>query len=356
MGAPTKRSTRERGPGGLSSTRRSWLVSLWLVSLSLAGCGGVGALAGEAGGALPEPVIEETLRTLDDEETQRQIIELLRRPGVQEATRELVANITDGTLDALSEEERAARITELADAFVLRIADAVERDIGPAMTRAVAETLEESLRRALSEENAAALSETVTGIARQSTAALAVAVREELGPAMRDAFRDALDDPETRALISDASRVIARAMVLGVQDGFEEIEERAGPHQTDTVVTRLQEMAGEGFDLGQLLLFLILLAMLAVVIYLARSVVKERRGEAEAESREAALATLIAAIKSTEGRPWSPELTEMLQASLKDDEPSVYLRELLRKSSGDTAGSRRGDRSGGTPSGPLETA
>src|SRR5262245_51160352 len=85
------------------------------VGWMLAGCGGPIA---EAVGSMPRPAIQESLRTFEDPETRRMLAEVLSMPEVRGASRELISNLTDGTLDALDDDQRRERIAALTDRFV----------------------------------------------------------------------------------------------------------------------------------------------------------------------------------------------------------------------------------------------
>lgn len=338
-----------------------------LGAVMLAGCAHhAGAIAGEMAGEVPEPLIQESLRTLGDEETRELIADVLGMPEVQDATRELIGSVTDGAIDALTEEERAARLSELSTAFVARVsdtlADVIERDIGPAVVQTLARALDASLRTILSDRTIERLSEAIGIVAQQSAAALAVAMREELGPAMRaalredlgPALRDAMASPETQEVIADTTRTMSREMVLGVQDAFEEIEAREGSQQTNTILTRLQDVAGGGFDFLRVALIALALALLVALLFLVRAIARAREHEAEAHRREAAMVALTEAIKSTEDRPWSRELLDLLKDSFRDNEHADYLRDVLRRNRHLRVGGRSRDAPGGGATGPLE--
>lgn len=343
-----------------------------IAGAALAGCahtaGAIaGEVAGEAAAEAPEPFVTETVKALGDPETQRAIAELFASPAVQDATRELIGGVTDGTLAALTDEARAARLAELSERFVARVSDAIadtlERDVGPALAQAMGRTIDATLREILDERTTEQIGAAVAVVARESTAALALAVREELGPAMRATLRDelipamaeALEAPETQAAIARTTRTLSREAVLGVQDAFEQIERRSGhPAQEETILTRLQGWAGEGFDFMQLALLVLLVILLVLVAWLVRSTARARAREAEAQAgqaetrgRDAAIVALTEAIRKSES-PWSDDLLSLLSASFRDPEEAARLRAALERQ-------RRRD-GGEPPAGPLEPA
>jgi hypothetical protein len=303
-----------------------------VASFTLAFLSGCGAAIGEAAGAVPGPVIEGSLDELDNPETQRQIADVLSSPAYRDATDELLGNLTDGTLDALSDEERRARIAELTDHFVAKMGESLgqtmRRDFAPAIATIVARTMDESIEHALSEENQARLAAMIAAIAREAVAALATAVREELAPAVSELLRD----EEVKGAVGEVTRQVARDIVLGLEDGFQEIERRdERGHRPETVLTRLQDFANEG--VGWMQVGLVALVLLATALAVAW-IFAHRRGrtaQAEAARRELALVAMLEAMKSAEGTAWAPELRALLKKTFRDNEHAEYLRELLRK-------------------------
>jgi hypothetical protein len=59
---------------------------------------------------IPGRLIRSSVRALDDDETKRLVARLLGAPEVRDATRALVASAADGMLDALEDDERAAKL------------------------------------------------------------------------------------------------------------------------------------------------------------------------------------------------------------------------------------------------------
>lgn len=314
----------------MTRCRTNIFVSFALLSLA-GGCAHQArSIAGAIAEEVPEPFITEGLRTLSEEQTREMLVDVLGMPEIRVATRELVGSVTDGTIDALSDSSRAARLTDLSEQFVLRISTALssvlERDIGPAMVRTLSQSLDSSLRHILSEETQNRIGMAVARVAQESTAALAMAIRDELGPALRSE----LGSPEMQSAIVDTSRTMSRGVVLGIQDAFEEIDARHG-RTPDTILTRLQDAASTGFGLLQWGIVVLLIAFLILSGFLLRAIARAREHEAEAHRREAAIVAFTEAIKNTEGKPWSPELLDLLKESFRDSEHAVYLRDVLRR-------------------------
>lgn len=315
-----------------------------------------GAIAGQMAEEAPEPLIRSTVETLGDEETQAAIAEVLASPEVQTATRELIGNVTDGTLDALTDEERAARLEAFSERFVARVSNAlagsIERDVGPALAQVMSRTLDQSLQRVLSEESTDRMAAAVSRVAQQSVVAMAAGMREELGPAMRATLREelvpalneALAHPDTQRTIALTTRTLSREMVLGVQDAFAEIEARDPEHRTDTVITRLQDWAGEGSNTLQIILVLMVLGLLAMVAWQMHTTARAKAQEAQAHRREAAIVALTEALRNAQSRPETNELLDALERAFHGKRERAFLRDLLQRS-------RRGGGPGDEPGG-----
>jgi hypothetical protein len=300
-----------------------------LLAVVVAGCAGT---IGSAAGAVPRPVIEQSLDTLDDPETQRAIADVLSSPEYRDATRALLGNVTDGALDALSEEERRTRLGELTDAFVAKMSEslgeAMRRDLAPAIATVAARTMDRAITEALSEDNRALLAQTVAEIARGVVVALAASLREELAPALRDL----LEDEEVKQAIGGTAREISREIIIGLDDGFREIERRdERGARPDTILSRVQDFANEGVGLMQIGLIALAGVAAVLAIWLVFLVVRSRSAAAENRRREAAVLSLLEAVKSAERKPWGAELRGLLRESFRDNERAEYLRQVLRQ-------------------------
>lgn len=147
--------------------------------------------------------IRSSLRTLGEPETRQMIVDALAMPEVRDASRQLVANATDGALDALGEDARAARIDALLDDLVGRLATS----LSARLEQELVPTLTQSATRAIRDEIA--------------PAARAM-VHDELAPMLRAA----LDDPETNAAVATLARDLGRKITLGATEAMEEVNVR----------------------------------------------------------------------------------------------------------------------------------
>ncbi len=326
------------------TTRRVKAVGMLLALVASSGCAhAMGELAGSAAATATPEVVHAGLAAVDTAETRRQVLEILASPDVQKAAQLLMARLTDGTLDALTTGDRANRIAALSSWFVTHIAESVSRslhaDLGPEIAQVVSASVEASLQQALSPENQARMASAVAVLVQQSVTTLAASVNSELRPTMRailredlgPALRDALGDKTTQEALAGAMRVLTRQAVLGMQDAFVEIDarEKAG-RGPPTLMSRLQALAVDGSNLTRYVaaVLAVLVALLAVWLFRTRR--RATHATREVERRQAALLSLSQALKTTEGRPWSDELREVLENALRDDAKAEYLHELWR--------------------------
>ncbi len=319
--------------------------TIWLALAALPGCAhAMGELAGTAAATAAPEAIHASLDTLDTAATRRQILDILGSPEVQTAAQLLMARLTDGALDALTSADRAKRITALSTGFVTTIAESVSQSLhtslGPEIALMVSNSMDAALQQALSPENQARMASLVAAVLERSVITLAASVNSGLRPTMRTvlredigpALRDALRDKDTQQGLADTMRLLTRQAVLGMQDGFAEIDARtkagSGP---PTLMSRLQVLAADGSTLTRWIAVVLAILVALLAVWLFRTRTRVSHATKETARRESALLSLAQALKATEARPWSHELREVLDEALRDDEKAEYLHELWRK-------------------------
>src|SRR5688572_10219012 len=81
------------------------------------------------------------LEAISDPKNKEMLVRLLQDQDIKQAAHDLVAALTGGALDGLTDEERQAKIREASDAYIRTISaavsEAISKDISPAITRAV---------------------------------------------------------------------------------------------------------------------------------------------------------------------------------------------------------------------------
>ena len=285
------------------------------------------------------------LEAISDPKNKEMLVRLLQDADIKQAAHDLVAALTGGALDGLTDEQRQAKIREASDAYIRTISaatsEALDKEISPALTRAVEDVLGGAIASALRPSNRRLAESMVDGVTRstvlaftQSTAqglrddlgpaltkvldqdlgpALQRVVEQNLGPAVRNVIAKDLQPALQAALGGEDggeagtfARALTKQIVLGVNDGMSELGISPSPSGKD---------GKSGLGLANWLLiilgFLLLLASLLLVRgFVARRVLAQDRARSEAM-----LVDIMRAIKTGEtGAPGVlPDLDSVLE-------------------------------------------
>ena len=267
------------------------------------------------------------LEAISDPKNKEMLVRLLQDADIKQAAHDLVAALTGGALDGLTDEQRQAKIREASDAYIRTISaatsEALDKEISPALTRAVEDVLGGAIASALRPSNRRLAESMVDGVTRstvlaftQSTAqglrddlgpaltkvldedlgpALQRVVEQNLGPAVRNVIAEDLQPALQAALGGEDggeagtfARALTKQIVLGVNDGMSELGISPSPNGKD------------GLGIANWLLivlgFLLLLASLLLVRgFVARRVLAQDRARSEAM-----LVDIMRAIKTGE--------------------------------------------------------
>ncbi|HEY8375788.1 MAG TPA: hypothetical protein VIK91_04825, partial [Nannocystis sp.] len=197
--------------------------------------------------------LDEGVKFFEDPESQRRIERLLLDPEVQSAAQELGAVATRGALAGVTDEEVQSALRQATARYVRAVAaaaaDGLRADLGPAAAESAELAVSRALRSLLSSETgktARVFAQELTRVTVESLAAsagrglqkdvgpaLRAVIEDELGPALRTviardlapALRVAVED-ELLPVIGLVARESSRQIVLGVDDGLEEIRFR----------------------------------------------------------------------------------------------------------------------------------
>lgn len=281
---------------GLTGSRagpRSTAVAALVVTLAatLAGTApGCAAAARRTASSLPEPIIQESLRTLAREDTRALFAEVLAAPEVRDATRGLVAHVTDGFLDALADPDRAAQlglaIERLATHLFRVIAASIERELAPALER---------------------LTERLMATAAES-------LRDELGPALRET----IEDPAMQETLGVTARRLSRDVARGSGDAWRTAARRDGESQGG-IAYRVDRL----FDKTSVLLQVVIAAVVILGALgawrLARRSRRAHDREERARRREVVMLALLArAARGTGELP--PQILRALERAVAEAE------------------------------------
>lgn len=284
-------------------------------------------------------MIEESLGSLSDPDNQEMIRRLVDKIEVREAMAELAEVITQGVLDGLSDEERAAKLEAISEHFVSRLLEAVGEGIREQITPAARELISRSVADAVDEalgprsrERAQAMA---AGIARDAVTSLvhhaAVGVREELGPALASVIRDdlgpALEDavvrrlipailkmlaeelkPLARELVGEVARETAKQMVLGVDDALVELE-IIDPDQRRSFWGGVAVSFDRGLRLAEILAWFFAILAIILGVWLTRAVLRGRRLREQSDEDRRTLVDLLGRLRDRgHDDPWIDEL------------------------------------------------
>lgn len=315
--------------------------------------------------------INETLKALDDPENRALMRRLVDLPGVQDAAHDLAEALTGGALDGLTDDDRAAKLRQLTDSFVQQVATSVARDldahVSPSLTRAVEGIVGGAVGAALSPDNRQHARAFVDAITRttvltfgQSTGKV---LRDDLGPAMQHVIENnlgpALDHlvaerlvPSLKRALDDdlmpaagrLSREVTRGAVLGAHDALVElqVDQKLGGLDQDFWV-RLDKVLNQGQKAGETAIWLLVLVIVALGVWLARSIIVRRHLEQERASSERMLINILRAIQrgDTDDPARPPDLDTMIARAQAQD-PSLaasnYIAGLIERARTTLAG------------------
>jgi len=219
-------------------------------------------------------VFDSGLRAMADPVNELRVQRMLASPEVKAIQRELVSGLLDGSLAALEEKQRGARIGELSGRYAVTMVRALSREVVPAVKGAAAE----------------ALNAPSTGI----SPAIAGAMTGELGPALQKVLRDnlgpglaeALGSEEVNRALGATARVMGREMVLGANEGLTTIHANK-PNNGPTLLDSVSSLAAQGTSLAKVLAWLGGAAAVLLGIWVVRLLTQRRRyrreGAAEPE-------------------------------------------------------------------------
>ncbi|MEZ4452860.1 MAG: hypothetical protein R3B09_25605 [Nannocystaceae bacterium] len=365
MRAPISAS-RRRGARGATSLGGRVLLHLG-VALTIGGC----ATGAEKIIRRTTPAtIEESLRSLNDPEVQSMIRRLLDKVEVREAMNELARSISEGMLDGLGDEERAARLEAISERFVQRLSkalgDGLRDEITPKAERLIADSVRAAMDEALSPSNRRRAEEAAAGITRHTIAALVTAssdglrddvgpalahvIDEDVGPALERMIAERLVPAMIRSISAEATPLVgalaretSRNVVLGVDDALVELDV-IDPAERGQLVRKLSAGLDRSMKTGEVLAWIF--AVLAVIlgVWLVRLMLKTRDLQQSKDRSERALAGLLRRLHLRgPHEPWIGEVIAMVEDSLRDA-PAQLPREARPEDASSAA-----PRSGGAP-------
>lgn len=326
-------------------------ASLWgragLVAIVLALAVGAGACATGAEKIIRRTTpatIEESLRSLNDPEVQAMIRRLLDKAEVREAMEELARSITEGLVDGLSDDERAARLEAISERFVGRLAralgDGLKDEITPQVRELVATSVGAAMDEALGPASRRRAEEAAAGITRHAIGALvagsseglrrdvgpalAHVIDEDVGPALERLIAERLIPAMMRSLAAEApplvgalARETSRQVVLGVDDALVELDV-IDPEERGKILRNFADGLDRGLKFGEILAWIFAVLAILLAAWLIRTLLRNRALRREKDRSERALAGLVRRVSQRRGEPWIDDVLAMVEASMRE--------------------------------------
>lgn len=295
-------------------------------------------LTRDVAGAAPPAAINSTLRALNEQDNQRLMVELLASPQMHEATRAFASEIADGTMASLTEPERVARIEAMTTEYVTSLtrtmtrsmAAGLRRDLAPAIAEVMRESVASTMREMMSERYQHDMERMAGGLTRASveaaTQGMAAGLTRDLGPALRTALFNEQNAQSLRL----TGRELAREVVLGSNDALAQIEAQKDRGGHPSLLTRLSSISNSGATAMKFVAIGVGAVALLLALWVVRLILKGRRIQAESERNAASAVMFAEAIRAAEGKPWSKELTDLIQERLRGDAVTGMIDEVLK--------------------------
>lgn len=344
---------------GIRSARLLRLFATLVMSLGAWGCAlptKIVALSPEIPRDATKIAIDAGLESLEEAETKRRIERMLASPEMRAAERELVAGIVDGSLSALSEQDRVERVGALTSRYMAGVLRSLSREVAPELAPAASQAVRGAVRSALSEalsaRNQREVQRLVGSVAEagarplvkiltdaEIASALSDALTEKLGPALQQVLREnigpgiaeALSDEEIQSALGASARVMGREVVLGVNEALVQIQESKSSGG-ESLLGRLGNLASNGAKLAVSLTWLLVAAVLVLAVWIVKLLSQTRRYRGENEQRAATTRLLAEAMRASKGKPWSGELLAALEERIRAEEEALLdLRGALKR-------------------------
>lgn len=264
-------------------------LAVAIVGLALGCALSPGGITREIARAAPPAAIASTLGALNEADNQRMMLRLLASPEMRAVTRALAAEIADGTLAALSEPQRVARIESLLAGYTAAItramtrgvAEGLRRDLGPAMTAVTRDAIAAGLREALSERMRQEFAGFATEVTRASIEAASREAAEGFTRDLAPAIHAAMTSERTSAELRAASRAFGREVVLGSNEAMAQIQRAQAGGAKPSFFSRLSSITESGERMIQLVAMFAVALSVALGLWVARLLRRARPHDRE---------------------------------------------------------------------------
>jgi preprotein translocase subunit SecG len=268
--------------------------------------------------------IEAALRAMDDPANKQRMLQMLASPEMKAVERELVSGLVDGSLASLNEADRAERLGALrsryATGMLQDFTQGFTKDVVPQIGPVVSDVMRSAVRAAMSEamkpENQLQLTSAISG-----------AITRDLGPALQKVISDnlapgiaaALQNDEVKRALGETAHLLGREIVLGVNDGMNQIQESRGKGES-SMLGSLGNLANKSANVASVITWVLAALVLVLGAFLLKLLMQARKYRSESEEKNAETRLLTEARKASEGKPWSGELIAALEGRARTSE------------------------------------
>jgi hypothetical protein len=260
---------------------------------------------------------------------------------MQSAARGMAAGFSEGLLDALTQPERADRLTQVTQQYVAMIA----RGLEPELVRMTSRAVDAGMQRAMSAANQRAAEQFVRGLTQAGGQAMAAAIVDDLGPSIERALAQdvgpgvtAMLDPNFKRAVAGTSEQVVAASLVGAQRGLATDVPIDGSRAG--LLGWAQSFSSRAALLLQLAIVFAGLGLLGLVGWILWLRAQTRREEALIRRRETSALLLFQAMQASEGKPWAADMREMVREALQDLTGDMRPRQSARRGEHEPAPAR----------------
>ena len=359
-----------------------WLVLVMVAGVVVAHLGGCQEATRQMARDVAEPGIEESIKTLAEPENKEMLRLVFENLPVERVGQTLGRGMAEGAVQYIAGVGTTQPVTPpasattapranvgTADSWIAEASKGIDEHLAPAVGRMTRRAVREALDEGLGETSRKQASVYAEAVAESSGRGMAKALAEglekemgpaigrvmerEIGPALERTLAERVG-PGLQAALSQSvpttmpevnqsavvqlsggiARAIGHEFTLGVQDALQKAqkeEEKKGEKQT--ALGQSGRVASSGVTFVNTLMWglgaLALLLGAALVYVLLRM----RQRQAELEENRRAVEHLSNVLHETEGKPWAPELQDILRRKIDDPTLAERLGVLLQKPS-----------------------
>lgn len=293
--------------------------------------------------------ISSGLKALDDPKNKARLEHILATPEIKVIQRELVADVVDGSLAALSDRERVDRVGEVTARYATSILRGLSKDTAPQLAPATSSAMRGVISATLSNESQRQMQHLVGSLVQASMDPVVKSLSEadlsgstatamtRLGPVVQQVLRDnlgpglaqALSSDEVKHALGETAHVLGREMVLGANEGLARVQENKSVDDS-SLLGSVSSLAHQGATATKFAPWIFAAITLMLVAWVVRLLGQTRRYRTEGEQRAETTRVLTEAIRAAEGKPWSSELLTALEDRFHNDEEALLRIQAAR--------------------------